>query len=687
MVKKILYLDHLPRWEEGSRYRGKIKWQDCIGKKVEFEYDGVNGEVEIIDYKYPNLRFIYEGKPYEIPAYSFLKLSSFSVLLGKYKTDYTYKINEKVKTKTGEILTLEQIRVEDKRGYKFKCLIDGYVGEIVESRLEKGSGCPVCSGHNVMKGVNDISTSHSEIVKYFVDEKEAYSVSHGSEKEINCKCIECGFQRKIMVKDLVRNGFPCTQCSDGISYPTKFIFNLLNQLEVKYSTEYSTEWSLGKRYDFYIQDLNVIIEVHGEQHYINSFKGIGGRTLEEEQENDRLKEELAKENGIKEYIIIDCRYSELDWIKNKILKSKLSELFYLNKIEWLKCHKFACNTRVKEASDIWNKGINNASEISKIMNLHNGTVRRYLKMGRKLGWNDYDEHEALIKGGLSQQKKIICLNTMEIFDSSKGIEEKYNVNRAQVNQVCNHPNKSKYIKINNKPFVFMFYEKYLEDDINVENIIREAIYTLEKKRQKQVVCLNTGEIFTTLKKASEKYNIAYPSIINCCNGLQSHAGIHIETKEKLIWMYLRDCEKLTQEEIDVILSKHVDRQIIQLTKESEYIQEFPSINVASEILKINKEYISENARGKRKTTNGFIFIYKDNYTNNIITPENYKYNSKAKCVLKLDKSGNVLEEFDSVTNAMNNTGVKHISAVCRGERKSAGGFTWMYKDEHLTLIK
>ena len=49
------------------------------------------------------------------------------------------------------------------------------------------------------------------------------------------------------------------------------------------------EWSENKRYDVYIPYLNCIVENHGEQHYNNSFKSLNGRTLEEEQKNDKYK--------------------------------------------------------------------------------------------------------------------------------------------------------------------------------------------------------------------------------------------------------------------------------------------------------------------------------------------------------------------------------------------------------------
>ncbi len=51
-------------------------------------------------------------------------------------------------------------------------------------------------------------------------------------------------------------------------------------------------------------------------------------------------------------------------------------------------------------------------------------------------------------------------------------------------------------------------------------------------------------------------------------------------------------------------------------------------------------------------------------------------------VAKLDEVGNILEEYESITDAANKTGANGqvISAVCRGDKKHAGGFKWKYLD-------
>ena len=157
-------------------------------------------------------------------------------------------------------------------------------------------------------------------------------------------------------------------CNDGISYVEKFMYNALKQLDIKFSTQLSKtvfKWCDKYRYDFYFEYNNkqYICEINGLQHYEESFKNVKSnrnrRTLKEEQKNDKLKKELALKNDIKEdnYIVIDCRYSELEWIKEHILNSNLAKIFDLSNIDWLKCHEFACCTRVKEACDLWESGI------------------------------------------------------------------------------------------------------------------------------------------------------------------------------------------------------------------------------------------------------------------------------------------------------------------------------------------
>lgn len=551
-MRKV-FLDDLPRWEEGSRYAGKIKWSEVKGHKINFIYDDVEGEFEILNFisKGRKLTLKYKDSIGDISDYVLLN-GGISKLIGKYTNDYLFSIGEIItELNNGKLKILDQVRKGKYkvRTYEYKCVICDYEGSIAEGHLKNKKGCPVCSGRKTLKRYNDIGTTHPQFIKYFLNENEAYEFSHGSEKVVKVKCQNCDSVKNRSVKDLIRNGIACNACSDNTSYPEKFMFNFLQQLNIEFETQFNTEWSKQKRYDFYIPSLNCIIETHGEQHYVESFKykGKRSRALNEEQENDRLKEGLARKNGIENYIVIDCRYSELEWIKKSTLESELNIMFNVSQVRWKDCHEFACNGRIKEASELWMSGVQSTVEIGAMMNINCNTARAYLKKGRELGWNTYSEYESTVKGGKSRIKKIICLNTLEIFNGTKEILDKYGIHRSSVTNMCNNLDKVNYILYNSIPLVFMFYIDYKNNVIDVKHLLQKAYDSYDRKGSKKIICLNTSEIFENVTEAGKKYNIPYQSITSCCKNKYSYAGTHIDTKEKLVWMYKEDYEKYIEE--------------------------------------------------------------------------------------------------------------------------------------------
>lgn len=64
---------------------------------------------------------------------------------------------------------------------------------------------------------------------------------------------------------------------------------------------------------------------------------------------------------------------------------------------------------------------------------------------------------------------------------------------------------------------------------------------------------------------------------------------------------------------------------------------------------------------------------------------NYGFGATAKNspVLQFDASGNFIKLWASIKEAAETLGIKYqgISRVCRGERKTSGGFRWEYVDE------
>lgn len=295
--------------------------------------------------------------------------------------------------------------------------------------------------------------THPEVSKLLKEDEFGYNLTHGSNRREDFVCDECGsIIHDKLVYSIVQHGLHCPYCSDGISYPEKFITETLNQLSTSFEYQKIFDWSNSKRYDFYIPSLNCIIETHGEQHYKESFKRLGGKakTLKEEQENDRLKEQLAKENGIDNYVIVDCRNSELEWIKNNVLSSELVNIFDLSEVNWLACHEFAIGTLVKNACDLWNSGIKRTEDIGDILKLDRHTIVKYLKAGVELDWCNYSLEESLAERSkrvsLKMNREVVQLTKdsefIRFWDGAYEVSRHLDINKSDIVRVCNGKRKS-----------------------------------------------------------------------------------------------------------------------------------------------------------------------------------------------------------------------------------------------------
>lgn len=306
---------------------------------------------------------------------------------------------------------------------------------IEESNLLKGEGCSCCSGKIVVKEINDIATTCPNLIKYFKNKEDVYTHTYLSNKKVTFKCPHCENEKIMAISVFLKNGLGCNRCSDGTPYSEKIIFSLLKQLKIKFQTQLSKttfKWCEEYRYDFYFKYNNniYIIESHGNQHYKETGRK-NSRTLNEEQANDESKKQLAIENKIKEdnYIIIDCRKSNLEFIKQNILNSKLNELFDLSKIDWVECEKFTYTSFIKIACDYKKNNPNmTTSEIGEIMGFCKGSISKWLKMGNKINLCVYDtkieKDKSLSIGRVSKRKPIICIENGIIFESIADCERR-----------------------------------------------------------------------------------------------------------------------------------------------------------------------------------------------------------------------------------------------------------------------
>lgn len=276
---------------------------------------------------------------------------------------------------------------------RWKCdKYEDHIWPATPSTIYRGSGCPYCSHNKILVGFNDLWTTRPDIAELLEDKDVGYTVFEFSNSKHDFRCPHCNTIIKNKSIDKVSiYGLKCPVCSDGVSYPEKFVCNMLEQLKIGYSHNIALDWSNNKRYDFYMEDLSLIIECHGEQHYSNKTKWKND--VNQQIDNDKYKMDLAFENGVKYYIQLDCRKSDCEYIKKSILNSELNNMFDLSVVDWEKCNLNSLNSKVVEAANLWNGGIRSTSEISKILGVHHDTVVSHLKRMAKHGLCDYDPKE------------------------------------------------------------------------------------------------------------------------------------------------------------------------------------------------------------------------------------------------------------------------------------------------------
>lgn len=357
----------------------------------------------------------------------------------------------------------------------------------------------------VVRGQNDMWTTSPELAKLLVNHEDGYRLSVYSHKWTDYRCPDCNNIFTAYVHNIKTYGFKCPFCSDGISYPEKFVANLLSQLNIKFKRDVSLEWSGKKRYDFYIKDYSMIIETHGKQHY-DLHSAFHTSNARNEANNDAYKKELAINNNINIYIELDCSYSEMEYIKQSIFNSKFNDIFDLSNIDWELIDRQCANSKIIEVCDLYNSGIDDIQELANILHIHDTTVRDYLKRCAKLGLCDYTPK--------SSRKPIICVETQVIYESLNTVKE-LGFNISQVSECCH-----------GKGMTAGGYHWCYVEDYDSDTYILKTPKVIPYP--KKVLCIETGKYYNSLSETKiDGYN---PICVgNVCKGInKTHKKQHFK---------------------------------------------------------------------------------------------------------------------------------------------------------------
>ena len=403
------------------------------------------------DWERISRKFIKVNKVYDKPK-------EFVILSNK---NYKYEVDDIISTTNSSVKVLKQIRISrekmskgkketiHEKGYLVQCIKDGYEFEMLETALSQNCGCPVCSNRKVIKGINDVTTTHPEIAKLFENIEDAYTTSYSTAKKFRFKCPRCGHVKLDDTNHIHYFGFSCPNCSDGISYPNKFMAKLLSDINVDFDREIKFDWCTYPcfidstkmdygTYDFVIENQKLIIEMdgglgHGKRVMSTISHNRRKISLEETVYRDKMKDLLAKENGY-HLIRIDCEYpSDIEErfkiVKNNILESELSKIFDFSNVDFEEIDNFCLNdSYVIDVAKLWNDGLS-AKEIETAIKLSSVTVGKYLKICRKLNLCDYNEKESRNRGCKISNKRspylVLHNNKKEVFGSFNDMKDYY----------------------------------------------------------------------------------------------------------------------------------------------------------------------------------------------------------------------------------------------------------------------
>lgn len=488
---------------------------------------------------------------------------------GQSHMDTLESIKEKIYNKYGD--EYEVVDTEY-RGYKHKMNFihhrkDGISHPIYTTvdRIMADAECAVCCNQQIVRGFNDIATLDPEISSWFANQEETYIYTCHSNKRVEFICPTCGHHMKKSLNQVSADrDLRCPICKDGISYPNKFIFNSMLQIEDKLDfleREYKPEWCKFPFKDYERQGIyDIYFGINGKQYIIemdggfhDKYNHMNGQTVEESQYIDGQKDLLAESHNI-HMVRINSHYKgfqdRYEYLRINIENSELRDIIPLDLIDFDEANIKSQTSLLIETCKLWDKGYK-ASEIIAKLHIPDCSVSTYLKTGQKYGLcHNYSARESNIR---SQGRKVVCVNTREIFETIKDAERYYNVDG--IGNCCEGKTHSagKHKETKEKLF-WLFYQDYVKmTEKDIQKFLADKLkYEMTNNVfGKPVVCVTTGEQFMTAMDASKKYKVADNGIRFCCQGRLNTSG-RLEDGTPLRWVFWEDYIKMTDEEIKAI---------------------------------------------------------------------------------------------------------------------------------------
>jgi very-short-patch-repair endonuclease len=187
---------------------------------------------------------------------------------------------------------------------------------VIKSRTLRNCDCPFCVNIKTCP-CDSFATKHPELLKEFDLKMNAdidpFTIAPISGKLVWWKCLECeyGWQKSLCSRTFYESG--CLRCTS--SKMEKSMSKILKELNINFEMEKRFSECRDKYplpFDVYIEELKILIEVDGEQHFRPVNFGGKPSDLKLQQHHDQLKNDYAKKEG---FHFLRISYSESKNIK------------------------------------------------------------------------------------------------------------------------------------------------------------------------------------------------------------------------------------------------------------------------------------------------------------------------------------------------------------------------------------
>lgn len=171
--------------------------------------------------------------------------------------------------------------------------------------------CPYCENRELLntQAIKILLPKEFELLEDYKNESTKVLIRH-----------KCGFIWKTYPRHLISGTHGCPKCNKKRSKGEQRIAQWLRKNSLNYEEEKIFSWQTNSRtrYDFYVPQLNLVIEYMGRQHY-EEIKGWLKDTLLERQERDKIKKQDALVNHL--------NYLEISYVDFENIETILTDWY------------------------------------------------------------------------------------------------------------------------------------------------------------------------------------------------------------------------------------------------------------------------------------------------------------------------------------------------------------------------